>query len=109
MNPLALLFMVPAVILSVAGLVLLKKGARGFSLKNPFNITLILGLGIYALSLVFYLFALRLEKLSVIYPLASFNYVLMAIVSKRFLNEKMTRNKWIGIMLIILGSFFIVQ
>ena len=86
--------------------VLLKKASSNFN-RNLFaqlkNFNLILGLTLYVLSAVVFIFALRGGDLSLLYPLVSISYVWVSLLSVKFLGEKMNKYKWLGIGFIILG------
>lgn len=88
------------------GAILLKKGADTLKFKFKALITnkyLIGGVLIYGVSTIFYIIALRGGELSILYPLVSTTYVWIAIFSQKFLNEKMNKFKWLGILLILMG------
>jgi len=96
---------------------LLKKGvtdvtrvSNGFIqlLKNSVsNISLIIGLSFYALSMVFWLYVLSKMQLSKAYPMVSLGYVFTMFLGYFLLNESLSAFKLIGIMLIICGVIFI--
>jgi len=65
------------------------------------------GLFLYGLSFVFYIFALRKESLSVLYPFVSTTYIWTTFFSIKFLHEKMNVWKWAGLIGIIIGVTFI--
>ncbi len=100
-------------IVGAFGPILFKKGSRTFSLdprkilRNPMmllrNYYVIGGCALYAVSSFIFIPALRGGELSVLYPIVSLSYVWVAILSIRFLGEKMNRTKVAGIALIILG------
>lgn len=71
------------------------------------NTRLFIGLALYGLSTLIFLACLRWGDLSVLYPLASLSYVWIALLSIRFLGEKMNVWKWSGIAFILLGVFLI--
>jgi uncharacterized membrane protein len=84
----------------------MKKGSAKFNFRiveQLKNYYLMLGIILYILGAAFYIYALSLERLSALYPFASLNYLWVALVSIRFLGEKMNIYKWAGIILIILG------
>ena len=99
------------------GPILFKKGAATFTidprvlLKNPLvllrNYYVIGGCFLYGLSAFIFIPALRGGELSVLYPTVSLAYVWVALLSMKFLGEKMNAIKWFGIALIILGVTFI--
>ena len=93
-------------LLGASGAVLLKKGADRLKLSVPDlvrNWQMILGVGCYAASVFFFVPALKGGEVSVLFPLVSLTYIWVALLSVKFLGEKMTRQKWIGIALVILG------
>jgi len=96
---------------------LLKKGitdvtrvSNGFIqlLKNSIsNISLIIGISFYALSMVFWLYVLSKMQLSKAYPMVSLGYVFTLFLGYFLLNESLSAFKLIGIMLVIFGVIFI--
>jgi drug/metabolite transporter (DMT)-like permease len=56
---------------------------------------------------VFYLFALSKLPLSIAYPLLSSGYVLVVLLSKIFLKERVSFRRWVGVFIIIIGIFII--
>lgn len=88
----------------------MKKGAERFNF-NLFeqlrNKDLILGVALFLAGFLIYVYALTLEKLSLLYPITSLTYVWIAFISMKLLHEKMNLYKWIGISLIIIGIFFV--
>lgn len=82
----------------------LKKSIEGI-LKNY---SLISGVFFYGLSSVVFIIALKGHELTVLYPIASLNYVWVSFLSMKYLNEKMNKYKWCGIALIIVGVIIIV-
>lgn len=110
-EPIAVIFIIPAVILGAYGSIFLKKGAKEFTFnikKWKKNLTAAFGLFLFGLSMLSYLVALRHGELSILYSLSSFTYVFMALLSQSILKEKMNKMKWIGIFLIIIGSSIVV-
>jgi uncharacterized membrane protein len=71
------------------------------------NRKLMLGVLLYGLSTVFFIMALKLGELSVVYPLTSLSYIFVALLSLYFLKEKMNWYKWTGIGFIILGVILV--
>ncbi len=72
------------------------------------NYILLTGLFFYGLSSIIFVVALRGHELTVLYPIASLNYVWVNLLSMKYLNEKMNKYKWLGILLIIIGVTFVV-
>jgi undecaprenyl phosphate-alpha-L-ara4N flippase subunit ArnE len=109
-NLLAIVLVVLGTLVGAIGSVYLKKGARSFNLRineQIRNKQLVLGLVLFTLSSVAYIYALSLERLSLIYPLTSLTYIWVAFASVKFLGEKMNNKKWLGIILIMLGIVLI--
>ncbi len=100
-------------IIGAFGPILFKKGASRFTinpktiLKNPLiilkNYYVVGGCFLYATSAFIFIPALRGGELSVLYPLVSLSYVWVALLSMKFLGERMNKTKWLGIAFIILG------
>jgi len=73
------------------------------------NYALLAGFFFYGLSTILTVIALRGNELSVLYPIASLNYVWVSFLSMKYLNEKMNAYKIAGILAIIMGVIIIVQ
>lgn len=88
------------------GSIYLKKGSEDFN-HNPFqqlkNAKLLIGLSLYAASVILFLSVLSLVDLSMLYPVTSLSYVWMSLFSMKLLGEEMNKFKWAGILLIITG------
>ncbi|MBN1503137.1 EamA family transporter [Candidatus Woesearchaeota archaeon] len=111
-NGFAFILVIVATLIGAFGSLFLKKGSKNLSfnlislIKNK---DLVMGVALYVISSVFYIFALNYGELSMLYPLTSLAYVWVSLISIRFLNEKMNRIKWIGIILIIIGVFLVAR
>ncbi len=72
---------------------------------------LFVGLGSYAVSLVFWLFAIARLELSLAYPMLSLSYVIVYIVAANWplLNESVSWTRTLGIFIVILGVILIAQ
>jgi len=103
-----LLVMVAAFVGSF-GAVFLKLGSAhlrdGFS--QILNIKLAAGVGLYLMSSVFFIAAIRNGELTVLYPLISLGYVWTMLWSRLFFKEPFTRAKFLGLILILVGVSFI--
>jgi uncharacterized membrane protein len=49
------------------------------------------------------------EELSKVVPLYSLSYVLVALIGRVFLNERVTLKRWIGILMIVAGVVVLLQ
>lgn len=67
------------------------------------NYKLFYGFTLYGISSIFYMISLKGGELSVLYPLCSTGYIWIAILSIKFLGEKMNLYKWMGLLVIIFG------
>ena len=95
-----------ATVFGAFGPILLKKAsAKKLSSIGSLvkNYELFGGVLLYALGTLLFVPALKGGDLSVLYPFVALSYVWVSILSIKFLDEKMNRYKWIGILLIILG------
>jgi len=93
------------------GAFFLKKGAKKFSLniKGIFQKNIIIGLIFYAFGAVIGFSGLRFGELSLVYPFAAFGYIASTFISWKMLNEKISWQKILAIILIIMGLILIVQ
>lgn len=115
MKSLILLLVFISAIAASFGALFLKKGSKQFNLRvsRKFiyeilkNYSLLFGIGMYVLGTVFFIWALRLGELSMVYPLTSMTYILVCILSVYFLKEKMNMYKWIGIGFILTGVILV--
>jgi drug/metabolite transporter (DMT)-like permease len=91
------------------GAVFLKLGSAQLrhGLRQVFNIRLIAGAGMYLLSTCFFIVALQKGELSVLFPLVSLGYVWTMLWSRLFFKEPLTRYKFLGLFLILVGVSFI--
>lgn len=107
---LTLMLLVLGTIIGAYGSIYLKLGAKDFNfnlIKQIRNKNIILGLFLFAFSTMLYVFLLKTERLSILYPLTSLGYIWVALFSVKFLDEKMSLPKWLGIACIIAGIFLI--
>jgi len=70
------------------------------NLKNKY---LYYGFILFGFGSLLYFVSLANGELSVIYPLASLTYIWISIISMKFLDERMNKYKWSGIILIMIG------
>ncbi len=68
------------------------------------NQWLALGVVFFALNAVAWTFVLRMLDVNVAYPLASLSFVMVAILSKFILKEKVAGKRWAGICFILCGT-----
>jgi multidrug transporter EmrE-like cation transporter len=105
-------------LLGAAGQMLIKTGAKASEVAAPWttvagiwanlyamatNPHLIGGYALYALMTVVFIFALRDEELSILYPIISLTYVWVAALSIWLFGESMNAAKLLGILVIVAG------
>ena len=66
-----------------------------------------LGVSLFLLSSVFFVAGLREGSLTVLYPMVSLGYVWTLFWSRLFFREPFNRYKLLGLLLILIGVFFI--
>jgi len=117
----ALVLLSLCILLSVLGQIDLKKGMNevgainsigalfdlGMLFKIVTNKFVFIGLVCYAISMIFWLGALSQLDVSFMYPMLSLGYVLTALLAMTFLGEHVTLERWIGIILILIGVYFV--
>jgi uncharacterized membrane protein len=69
----------------------------------------LLGLGIYGLGTLCWMAAVAQTELSLLYPLTSLNYILIAFLSYAIFDEKISVKRGSGIALIALGMVIITK
>ena len=107
-----------SVLLAVAGQLFMKKGMILFGsfpisqlliklipiFLNPY---VLMGLVCFGLSSIFWLVVLSRLQLSLVYPMVSVAYVLVAFASVILFKEQVSLFRWLGIIVIIVGVFLI--
>ena len=101
------------IILAAIGQLILKIGMNKlgkFDLIKTFtHPTVLLGLFFYGASLVLWLMVLSKEKLSFVYPLVAFSYVITVLLSKVILKEVVPPMRWTGLAVIIIGILIVAK
>jgi multidrug transporter EmrE-like cation transporter len=112
------LIMATSILLAVAGQLLMKRGMMAFGtfpvsqllvkvIPMFLNPWVFVGFVCFGLSSIFWLVVLSRMELSLVYPLVSVAYVLVALFSWYYFKENLSLIRWAGIALIILGVFLI--
>tara|TARA_Y100000768_G_scaffold43326_1_gene28341 strand:- start:1417 stop:1779 length:363 start_codon:yes stop_codon:yes gene_type:complete len=97
---------------STFGNILLKKSQETdiSFVKSLLTIEFLGGIFFYGLNVVFFAIALRHLEVSKAYPvLASISFITLLFMSFLFLNEPISISKSVGIILILMGIFFLTQ
>ena len=113
---------IAAILLGVAGQLLLKAGTNAvgrfaFSFDNaiPVGLQLALeprilaGTGCYVLSLVLWVMALSRTEVSVMYPMVSLGFALNALLAWWLLGEALSAQRLAGIAVIMLGVWLVAR
>jgi drug/metabolite transporter (DMT)-like permease len=104
-----MLLVLVASLIGSFGAAFLKSGANrlhnGF--WHIFNSRLAIGVALFLASSYFFVLGLRRGELSVLYPMVSLGYVWTLFWSRWFFKEAFTRQKFLGLALILLGVFFV--
>jgi drug/metabolite transporter (DMT)-like permease len=90
------------------GAVFLKSGAGRLHRQIHtliFNWRLAAGVVAFFVSSLFFVAGLKNGELTILYPMVSFGYVWTLLWSKLFFGEEFTKNKFIGIGMILIGIF----
>ena len=101
----SMLLVLGASVIGSFGAVFLKFGAARIT-RNPLsflNLPLALGVTLYLGSSVFYFLGIRGGQLSILYPLVSLGYIWTLIWARIFFKESLTRQKIMGLGLILMG------
>lgn len=99
-------------VLGAVAQVLLKRGSDNFELNIKHLITnycLLLGVVLYGLAFVLYLFALRFGNVTQLYPIISLSYVWVMLLAWQWLDESINIFKIIGSLIIIVGVWLVVM
>jgi small multidrug resistance pump len=106
----SMLLILVATIFGSFGAVFLKAGAQ--KLRDGLrylilNVRLAAGVALFLISSAFYVLGLKHGELSVLYPMVSLANVWTLVWSRLFFKEPITRAKALGLLLILVGVFFI--
>ncbi len=107
-----------SILLAVTGQLMMKKGMMAVGafpinqllsrlipmFMNPY---VFFGFACFGLSSVFWLAVLARFEISMVYPMVSVAYVLVALFSMIFFKESVTLVRWLGIAIIIFGVVLI--
>lgn len=86
--------------------ILLKAGTKNLSFDTSLftNYALLGGLFLYLIGAILFIVALKYGELSVLYPVFATSYIWVCLLSSQFFPEDfMTVEKWVGVLVIILG------
>jgi len=98
------LFIVLNDLLDTTAQLLMKKGLGP---TDPHILLFWVGLGLYLSNFILWMSILSTIDLSVALPLASAGYILIPIAAIFFLHEFVPPLRWLGLVLIVLGIYFV--
>jgi undecaprenyl phosphate-alpha-L-ara4N flippase subunit ArnE len=111
MSPLvrSMMMVFGASVIGSFGMAFLKMGAGRLtgSIWSFLNSRLIFGVVLFLGSSALYVAGIKGGQLSVLYPMVSLGYIWGLVWAKIFFNEPLTRQKFAGLGLILLGVFFV--
>jgi len=104
-----MLMVFAASVIGSFGMAFLKMGANRLtkSIWSFLNTRLIFGVALFLGSSAIYVAGIKGGQLSVLYPMVSLGYVWGLVWAKIFFNEPLTKQKFAGLGLILLGVFFV--
>ncbi len=105
----SMLLVFTASVIGSLGMAFLKMGSALLtrSIWSFLNPKLLSGIGLFLGSSVFYAWGIKGGQLSVLYPMVSLGYVWGLLWAKLFFNEALTKQKFMGLGLILLGVCFV--
>lgn len=109
---LAILMVLGCSVLAAIGQIFLKIGSSSVNsslLSWLTNTRLILGIGLYAVSTIIFVLALKLADVSILYPVIAASYIWVAILASIFLGESFSAMRWVGLVLIIGGIVLVIR
>lgn len=109
---LAILITIIASLIGSVGALFLKRTSS--AMKNGiFSLLKIpdfyLGGLMYVGSVLLFVYALRFAQLSMLYSITALGYVFIALLSRKYLDEIVSRKTWWGIFLVVLGVTLIAS
>ncbi len=93
------------------GQIFFKLGSSSFSLDVSLfqNWQLIVGVVLYGVAMVLFIYALKFGNVSILYPLIATSYIWVSLFASVFLGEAFPLYKWSGVLLIIGGIAIITH
>lgn len=112
-----------AVLLAMAGQMLLKRGMSLLgpvdreALRRPVRLVaavatrweVVLGLVVYLSASLAWIYALSLVELSVAYPFLGMSYAILPVVAAWLLKERPTFSQWVGVTLVVTGVLLVMS
>jgi drug/metabolite transporter (DMT)-like permease len=98
-------------IFGAAGQILFKMASDNlkFNLTIFLNIHLLVGLLLYAVATILFVYLLQFGDVSKLYPLIATSYIWVLLLAKIVLNENINCYQIVGVTCIIIGVYFIAK
>jgi drug/metabolite transporter (DMT)-like permease len=94
-----------AALMGSVGQILFKRSSTGGFAKAIRTRDFWLGVVLYGLAAAIFVLALKGGTLVLLYPLISTSYIWTSLLAVRIFGEEMNSLKWIGVLLIVGGTF----
>ena len=98
-----------AALFSAFGNIFIKKASESSTLlKSIFEYKFFVGVFFYGLNLLVFLYVLKSEGVAKAYPiLASLSFIFLSVLSYFLLNEKFSTENMFGLLLVLIGIYFL--
>jgi drug/metabolite transporter (DMT)-like permease len=99
-------------ILGATGQIMLKIASKKFTfepLKWVTNMPLLIGILLYGLTSILFVWSLKFGEVSIIYPIFATSYIWVSLFAYIYLGEVFNFSKLGGVFLIVLGIFFLTR
>ena len=106
----SILLILAASFIGSVGMAVLKSGANRLPpglLPMVTSWRIALGVALFLLSSVFYVFGIRHGSLTVLFPMVSLSYIWGVVWARIFFHEPFNRSKLVGLVLLSVGVIFI--
>ncbi|MBT6068510.1 EamA family transporter [Candidatus Peregrinibacteria bacterium] len=110
------LFLITALVFNAAANILMKIGSGNLSYLTEYglikglmkNYILVIGLGLFAVNVVFYTMALSKINLSIAYPIMTAGGIfIIVLISTLFLKESLSAGQMIGLLFLLVGIILV--
>jgi multidrug transporter EmrE-like cation transporter len=98
------LLIICSTFLEAVGQMFLKNSASSSEIRFKKNVLLVVGVLCFVGEALVWSCVMRLLDVAIAYPMASFSFVAITIISLIFLKEKVTKERWLGVSFIICGA-----
>jgi len=105
----SILLVLSASFIGSIGMVFLKKASKDLhkGFLHIVNVNSAIGVTLFVISSLVYLIGIRNGQLSVLYPMVSLSYVWAMFWARLVFNEPLTKQKFAGLGLVLVGVFFL--